>query len=62
MKLRSSLVEHPLGTMKRGMNQGYFLMKGLAKVGAEIGLTVLSYNIKRVLNILGVRQMIEALR
>lgn len=62
MKLRSSLVEHPFGTMKRGMNQGYFLMKGLAKVGAEIGLTVLSYNIKRVLNILGVRQMIEALR
>jgi hypothetical protein len=60
MRLRGSLVEHPFGTMKRGMNQGYFLMKGLAKVGTEISLTVLSYNIKRVLNILGVRQMIEA--
>jgi len=60
MRLRGSLVEHPFGTMKRGMNQGYFLMKGLAKVGTEISLTVLSYNIKRVLNILGVRQLIEA--
>jgi hypothetical protein len=60
MRLRSSLVEHPFGTMKRGMNQGYFLMKGLAKVGTEMSLTALSYNIKRVLNILGVRQMIEA--
>jgi transposase len=59
MKLRGSLVEHPLGTMKRGMNQGYFLLKGLAKVGTEISLTILSYNIKRVLNIMGVRQMIE---
>jgi transposase len=27
MRLRGSLVEHPFGTMKRGMNQGYFLMK-----------------------------------
>jgi transposase len=60
MKLRSSLVEHPFGTMKRGMNQGYFLMKGVAKVGTEISLTVLAYNIRRVLNILGVGQMIEA--
>lgn len=60
MRLRGSLVEHPFGTMKRGMNQGYFLMRGLAKVGTEISLTVLSYNIKRVLNIMGVRQMIEA--
>jgi hypothetical protein len=59
MRLRGSLVEHPFGTMKRGMNQGYFLMKGLAKVGTEISLTVLSYNIKRVLNIMGVEEMIE---
>ena len=60
MKQRKELVEHPFGTIKRGMDQGYFLLRGLKKVGAEMSLTVLSYNIKRVLNILGVRELITA--
>ena len=60
MKLRSQLVEHPFGTMKRGMNQGYFLLKGIKKVAAEMSLTVLCYNLKRVLNIVGVKKMIRA--
>lgn len=60
MKRRKELVEHPFGTMKRGMNQGYFLLRGLKKVRAEMSLTVLSYNVKRVLNILGVEKLIEA--
>ena len=42
------------------MGHGYFLMRGLNKVGAEMSLTVLSYNIKRVINILGVKKMIAA--
>lgn len=46
--------------MKRAMNSGYFLMKGLQKVGAEMSLTVLAYNLKRVVNILGVAKMIAA--
>jgi transposase len=58
--LRKGLVEHPFGTMKRAMNQGYFLMRGKTKVAAEMSLTVLSYNIKRVMNIIGVEKMIEA--
>jgi transposase len=32
IKARKSLVEHPFGTMKRGMDQGYFLTRGLVKV------------------------------
>lgn len=60
MKKRKELAEHPFGTMKRAMNSGYFLMRGIKKVGAEMSLTVLGYNIKRVMNILGVRKMIEA--
>jgi hypothetical protein len=60
MKRRKELVEHPFGTMKRGMNQGYLLMRGIKKVAAEMSLIVLSYNIKRVINIVGVRKMIEA--
>ncbi len=42
------------------MGHRYFLMKGLNKVGAEMSLTILSYNIKRVINIIGVKQMTEA--
>lgn len=60
MKKRKELAEHPFGTMKRGMNSGYFLMRGIKKVAAEMSLTVMGYNIKRVINILGVRKMIEA--
>jgi transposase len=60
VELRKCLAEHPFGTIKRAMNQGYFLMRGLSKVGAETSLTILAYNLKRVINILGVRTMMEA--
>jgi len=61
MKERQAIVEHPFGTMKRAMQQGYFLLRGLVKVAAEMSLTVLAYNIKRVITILGVEKMIAAL-
>ena len=61
MRRRQQLSEPPFGTIKRAMNQGYFLMRGLNKVGAEMSLTVLSYNLKRVINILGVPKLIAAL-
>lgn len=51
MKKRKELAEHPFGTMKRAMASGYFLMRGIKKVAAEMSLTVLAYNIKRVINI-----------
>jgi hypothetical protein len=60
MRRRQQLSEPPFGTIKRAMNQGYFLMRGLNQVGAEMSLTVLSYNLKRVINIVGVKKMIEA--
>jgi transposase len=61
LRLRSGLVEHPFGTMKRWMNQGYFLMRTKKKVAAEFSLTALAYNIKRVINQVGVLKMIEAI-
>jgi hypothetical protein len=57
---RKALAEHPFGTMKRGMNQGYFLCRGLAKVRGEFSLTVLAYNLKRALNLLGVPRLLAA--
>lgn len=61
VKLRKTIAEHPFGTIKRHMDQGYFLMKGLPNVGAEMSLTVLAYNIKRAVKILGVPMMLQAL-
>jgi transposase len=61
MKKRKQIVEHPFGTIKHWNDQGYFLMKGLKKVRAEMSLSALAYNIKRSINILGVPRMIEAL-
>jgi transposase len=58
---RKALSEHPFGTMKRGMDQGYFLLKGLRKVRGEFSLTVLAYNLKRVLNLVAMPQLLEAL-
>jgi transposase/macrodomain Ter protein organizer (MatP/YcbG family) len=58
---RKALAEHPFGTMKRSMDQGYFLLKGLTKVRGEFSLTVLAYNLKRALKIVGVPRLLAAL-
>jgi transposase len=62
LKARKELAEHPFGTVKLQMDQGYFLLKGMKKVTTEFSLTVLSYNFKRVLNICGVERMISSLK
>ena len=61
MKIRKAIVEHPFGPIKHGSNQSYFLMRTLQKVRAEFSLTALTYNLKRVIHILGVPKMIAAL-
>lgn len=61
MKVRKELIEHVFGTMKRSMDQGYFLLRTRKKVAAEMSLTVLAYNLKRVIEIMGVRGLIEGL-
>ena len=44
---RKCIVEHPFGTIKRDMNQGRFLTKGLESVRGEFMFTALAYNIKK---------------
>ena len=56
---RQMIVEHPFGTVKRPMNAGYFLTRRLESVKAEANLTFLAYNIKRVINILGVKEIVS---
>jgi transposase len=61
LKRRKGIVEHPFGTIKRSMNQGYFLTRGLKNVRTEMSLSVLAYDLLRAINILGVPRMIRAL-
>ena len=60
MKIRRELVEHPFGTLKRWWDQGFFLTRGLRNVNTEASLSVLAYNLRRAINILGVRRLIRA--
>jgi hypothetical protein len=61
MKQRKQLVEHPFGTMKRWWEQGFFLTPELKKVRTEFSLTVLVYNLRWVLNIVGIPRLMAAL-
>ncbi|WP_132055674.1 IS1182 family transposase [Pseudocnuella soli] len=59
---RQQIVEHPFGTIKRWWGYSYTLMKGLRKVGADMGLVYLCYNLKRVMNILTTGKMLQKLQ
>ena len=61
MKHRREMAEHPFGTMKWLMALPRFLVSGLRKAKAELALGVLSYNLKRVMNILGVPALLKAI-
>jgi transposase len=62
MKRRRALAEHPFGAMKSMMGVPRFLVRGLGKAKSELALTVLGFNLKRVLNILGVQALLLALK
>jgi hypothetical protein len=62
MTVRRSTVEHAFGTIKFWMGQAHFLMKRLRNVRTEMSLHVLSYNMKRVMKILGVPGLLQAMR
>lgn len=62
VSLRKGLVEHPFGTIKRAMGAGYFLTKSIQQVLTEMSLTVLAYNMKRVLNIMGIEKLMEVVQ
>tara|TARA_R110002096_G_scaffold283228_3_gene477268 strand:- start:13 stop:1413 length:1401 start_codon:yes stop_codon:yes gene_type:complete len=61
MRRRKAMVEHPFGTLKRRMDGGRFLVRGLQKVKAEMALAVTAYNLTRSINVLGARRIIQAL-
>ena len=62
MRRRRETVEHPFGTMKARMGATHFLTRTLPKVAAEMALSVLAYNLTRVMNILGTGALMAAMR
>ena len=62
MKQRRCTVEHVFGTLKFWMGSAHFLMKTLKHVGTEMSLHVLAYNLRRVINILGVEKLMRSIR
>ena len=62
MRQRRETVEHPFGTLKMRMGATHFLMKRLPKVATEMALHVLAYNLTRVMNIMGCRPLVAAMR
>ena len=62
MRSRRNTVEHPFGTLKSWMGATHFQMRTIKHVSTEMSLHVLAYNLKRVMNILGVKPLIEAIQ
>ena len=62
LQIRKETVEHPFGTIKAWMGATHFLTKTVHHVSTEMSLHVLAYNLKRVMNIMGVKPLMEAIR
>jgi transposase len=62
MTLRRRTIEHVFGTLKQWMGSTHFLMRGLKHVGSEMSLQILAYNLKRVINLLGMANTMKAMR
>jgi hypothetical protein len=58
---RQEIVEHPFGTIKRQWGFDYTLMKGKKKVDGEVGLIFIAYLFTRLMNILGLKGLMEAI-
>jgi transposase len=61
MRIRAQTVEHPFGTLKHWMGATHFQMTRFEHVSTEMSLHVLAYNMKRVINIIGVKALLEAI-
>ena len=62
MVVRRCTAEHPFGTLKSWMGATHFLTRTKDRVNAEMSLFVLAYNIKRMIKILGIKPLLEAIR
>lgn len=59
IKLRKSVVEHPIGTIKRWLGKVPLLLRGKENVQTEINIVVFAYDLLRALNIDGYERLME---
>jgi len=62
MRIRRQTVEHIFGTLKYWMGTSHFLTKTIDRVSTEMSLHVLAYNLKRVMKLMGIATLMEAMR
>lgn len=62
MKIRRQTVEHTFGTLKSWMGATHFSMKTLPRVQTEMSLHVLAYNMKRMIQVMGVESLITVMK
>lgn len=60
--MRRQTIEHVFGTLKAWMSNTPFLTKTLKNVRTEMSLSVLAYNMKRMIQISGVQPLLQAIR
>jgi transposase len=62
-KRRQAIVEHPYGTIKRQWGFSYIMTKkGSKRASADVGLMMTVYNLRRIINILGIERIREFLK
>lgn len=61
-KKRQAIVEHPFGTVKRSWGYTYTLVRGKEKVGGEMALIFLCYNLRRAMTIVGIKELLNKLK
>lgn len=59
---RQQITEHPFGTLKRQRGFTFTLMKGKEKVLGEVGVVFIGYNLSRCASIMGIDNLIKALK
>ena len=62
MRVRRTASEHPFGTLKAWMGATHFQTRTLPRVSTEMSLHVLAYNLRRVINIMGAKPLMAAIR
>src|SRR5262245_40389788 len=61
MKRRAARAEHPFGIIKAMMGTARFLCRGLEAVTAEMNLSVLAFNLKRTIAVIGPAELLRRL-
>jgi len=59
---RQAICEHPFGTIKRQWGYSYTLLKGKEKVNGEMALIFLTYNLRRCVSILSIKELLRRLK